>query len=318
MPTFRLHKLVRDTLVEVYSSLNQSFTERRVSGLDLKRALANKLQEEAQELPIRETKDADIAEELADIQQVINDLKAEYGVTDDEIERVLSAKFDAKGGFRAGHFIETISLHEDDAWTAYYREKPTVYPEISDSAAAHMPVFITGNQHKADNLSKFLGISLAHRKLELDEIQSASLETVIEHKVKQAYDLVGQAVIVDDVAMGFDALGGLPGPFIRYFVESKDGLEHLCRMLDSFSDRGAKGFAALGYYDGTNLKIFTGMITGTIAQHPSGDGGYGWDAIFCPDGYGGKTRAELNDAEYRAVYEQIRPFGELRQFLKQL
>lgn len=180
------------------------------------------------------------------------------------------------------------------------------------------PVFITGNQHKADNLGKFLGVKLVHRKLELDEIQSASLEVVLEHKAQQAYAAVGQAVLVDDVALGFTALGGLPGPFIRYFVESDNGLEHLCRMLDGFDTRTAQGSAALGYYDGTHFEIFTGTISGTIAEHPSGDGGYGWDAIFCPDGYGGRTRAELNETEYRTVYEQIRPFSELRRFLEQL
>ncbi len=180
------------------------------------------------------------------------------------------------------------------------------------------PVFITGNQHKADNLAKFLGTPLSHQKLELEEIQSASLDTVIEHKVRQAYSLVGRPVLVDDVALGFNALSGLPGPFIRFFVEADDGLEHLCRMLDGFSDKTAEGSAALGYYDGTNLRVFTGTITGTIAEHPRGDGGYGWDAIFCPDGYNGRTRAELDDAEYQAVYEQIRPYDELRQFLQQL
>ncbi|MEJ0072930.1 MAG: hypothetical protein WDN27_02475 [Candidatus Saccharibacteria bacterium] len=48
--------------------------------------------------------------------------------------------------------------------------------------------FITGNQHKADFLAKWLGMELTHQKLELDELQSLDLHEIVEHKVRQAYD----------------------------------------------------------------------------------------------------------------------------------
>ena len=51
--------------------------------------------------------------------------------------------------------------------------------------------FITGNQSKADYFAKYLGISVDHRKVELDEIQSLNLREIVEHKVKQAYKIVG-------------------------------------------------------------------------------------------------------------------------------
>lgn len=73
------------------------------------------------------------------------------------------------------------------------------------------PVFITGNADKAAYLAQHLGITLDHQKVDLDEIQSTSLEEIVEHKVRQAYDLVGKPVLVEDVALGFDALNGLPG-----------------------------------------------------------------------------------------------------------
>mgnify|MGYP003619857813 CR=1 FL=1 len=49
-----------------------------------------------------------------------------------------------------------------------------------------LPLFITGNQDKADYLARILGIELQHQKLDLDEIQSTSLEEIVEHKVRQA------------------------------------------------------------------------------------------------------------------------------------
>lgn len=178
--------------------------------------------------------------------------------------------------------------------------------------------FITGNQNKADYLAKLLGMPIEHHKLELDEIQASSLKKVVEHKVREAYSHVGGPVLVDDVSLGFTALNGLPGPFIKFFVEQPDGLEKLCRMLDGFTDRGARGECMYGYYDGERLELLHGSIGGQIADHPRGEGGYGWDRIFCPDGYEGRTRAELSEDEYAAVYEIIRPLAALRKFLTSL
>lgn len=178
------------------------------------------------------------------------------------------------------------------------------------------PVFITGNQNKADYLAKLLGMPIAHQKIELDEIQSASLEEIVTHKVKQAYEIAQKPVLVEDVALGFEALGGLPGPFIKFFAEAENGLENLCRMLDGFENRRATGECMYGYYDGTHLELIKGEITGAIAAHARGEGGFGWDKVFCPDGYGGRTRAELNEAEYAELYSVIKPIAAVREFLQ--
>lgn len=77
--------------------------------------------------------------------------------------------------------------------------------------------FITGNQKKADYLAKYLGFPVEHKKIDLDEIQSLDLAEIIEHKVKQAYEIVKTPVIVEDVSLEFSALGRLPGPFIKFF-----------------------------------------------------------------------------------------------------
>jgi non-canonical purine NTP pyrophosphatase (RdgB/HAM1 family) len=176
-------------------------------------------------------------------------------------------------------------------------------------------VFVTGNQHKADHLSRLLGLPLEHIKLDLDEIQSADVGEVAAHKAKQAYELVKRPVFVEDVALGFEALGGLPGPFVKFFVTSDDGLEKLCRILDSFSSRRATGECVYAYYDGEHLELLRGELDGDIAQHPKGDNGFGWDAVFCPDGYDGRTRAELNEDEYAEAYQIIKPIAALRDAL---
>lgn len=82
-----------------------------------------------------------------------------------------------------------------------------------------LPTFITGNQSKTDYLSRQLGVQLDHKKVDLDEIQSTDLHEIVEHKFRQAYEVCGTPVLVEDVSLVFNALGELPGPYIKWFVE---------------------------------------------------------------------------------------------------
>jgi non-canonical purine NTP pyrophosphatase (RdgB/HAM1 family) len=177
------------------------------------------------------------------------------------------------------------------------------------------PIFISGNQNKIDYLSKTLGITLDHQKIDLDEIQSAGPKVVIEHKVRQAYGIIQKPVLVEDTSLSFNALDSLPGPFVKFFVDANNGLENMCRMLDGFDDRTAYGSVIYGYFDGKDLRFFEGRLDGTIAQHPRGDGGYGWDRIFIPEGYNGLTRAELSTKDDVETYNKLRDTKGLHDFL---
>jgi len=108
------------------------------------------------------------------------------------------------------------------------------------------PTFITGNQHKADYFSHQMGIDIQHKKIELDELQSLDLHVIVEHKLRQAYDIVKSPVIVEDVSLSFSALRGLPGPYIRWFTEV-GGPEACCQMLDGFADRSALITCTFGF-----------------------------------------------------------------------
>lgn len=178
-----------------------------------------------------------------------------------------------------------------------------------------LPVFITGNQNKADKLQAMIGLPIEHQKVELDEIQSSSIEVIAEHKARQAYAVIGKPVLIEDSGLEFTALGGLPGPFIKFFVEIPNGEETLCRMLDGFADRSARAVAVFAYYDGVEMKLIKGGANGSIVDHPRGDNGWDWDKVFAPDGYGGLTQAEQTDENYQKVYAAIKPFDELRTFL---
>lgn len=172
--------------------------------------------------------------------------------------------------------------------------------------------FITGNQSKADYLAKYLGFPVKHLKLDLDEIQSLSLKEIVEHKVKIAYQKAKTPVIVEDVSLEFEALNGLPGPFIRFFVDSLP-LETICGMLNGMT-RKAIARCVFGFFDGNNLKLFEGSLSGEIATTPTGERGFGWDRMFVPIGYS-STRASLNEEDDQKTYLQLKPFAELKDFL---
>ncbi len=174
--------------------------------------------------------------------------------------------------------------------------------------------FITGNQSKADYLSKYLGYPVDHVKLDLDEIQSTDLNEIVEHKVKQAYDLIQRPVIVEDVSLEFEALGGLPGPFIKFFVE-KVPFETICSMIGGGLTRKATARCVFGYFDGEDLELFEGSLGGEIAEKPSGNNGYGWDKIFIPEGYT-ITRASLDEEGNQKTYLKVKPFSKLKKYLE--
>jgi non-canonical purine NTP pyrophosphatase (RdgB/HAM1 family) len=178
-----------------------------------------------------------------------------------------------------------------------------------------LPTFITGNLNKVDYLGRTLGIPLDHHKLDLDEIQSINPQAVTNHKLHQAYSVLKTAVLVEDTSLHFTALDGLPGPFIKFFTEAEHGLLNMCRMLDGFNDRSATATAVYGYYDGTTERYFSGSVRGFISLDPKGSGGYGWDSIFEPEGYGGLTRAELKAYDDEVTYSAMRDIASLRTFL---
>lgn len=172
--------------------------------------------------------------------------------------------------------------------------------------------FITGNQNKADQLASYFGFPIAHVKIDLDELQALDLKKIVEHKVKQAYAKIKKPVIVEDVSLEFEALGKLPGPFIKFFVEEVP-YEALCSLLNRKS-RKATARCVFGYYDGKTLKMFEGRLKGEIAKKPSGKSGYDWDQIFIPEGYH-VTRAALNEYDYHRTYLKIKPLAKLKRFL---
>lgn len=177
-------------------------------------------------------------------------------------------------------------------------------------------VFVTGNANKAKYFSELIGLPIDHHAGEGHEIQSLDLREIAEHKAKLAYAQLGKPVIVEDVSLVINCLGKLPGPFIKWFIEEL-GLERICRLADADKNRKAVASSVYIYYDGQLLKYFEGSLEGIIADHPSGDSGFGWNPTFIPH-YSDKTLAEMDDKTFKEAYLQIKPISEVGEFLSSL
>lgn len=160
-------------------------------------------------------------------------------------------------------------------------------------------VFITGNQHKADYLAKWLGHPVEHQKIDLTEIQSLDLSEVAEDKARRAYAAVKRPVLVEDVSLTFHALGRLPGPLIRWFLEelTTDGL---CQLMRLYQDKRATAAIMYGLFDGKRLHVFENQVSGRIVDEPRSTPGlasnFGWNSLFVPDG-ATKTYAQMTDKD---------------------
>lgn len=173
--------------------------------------------------------------------------------------------------------------------------------------------FITGNARKLEYLQKWLDIPLAHQKIDLDEIQSLDSHTVVEHKVRQAYGIIGKPVLVEDVALTFTAMGRLPGTFIKWFIEELD-LDGLCDLARGLEHQKAECSIVYALFDGRAVQYFEARQNGTIAPAPRGINGFGWNAIFIPDGTA-LTYAEMDEPTFAQWNIRAHAIKDLRAYL---
>lgn len=183
------------------------------------------------------------------------------------------------------------------------------------SPPAKRITLVTGNKYKLADISALLGIPLHNIDLDTPEIQSFSLRDIALYKAKEAYKRVRSGLILtEDTGLRFHAFDKLPGPFIKWFYKKLHN-EGLVKLLHGFVDRRASAEICFCLYDGKEAQFFEARTGGEIARIPKGGQGFGWDAIFIPNGsrrtWGQMTFEEKNKNNMRSVAVQ-----ELKEFLK--
>lgn len=128
MPRFQFSKLVRDNIIKHQVASGAKPVYHRLSLEEHKQALVEKIIEEARE--ITQAEPGDVAGEIADVQQALDDLREKYNITANDIAQAQEAKNKKNGAFKKGIYVDSIELDENDKWTKYYRQNADRYPEI--------------------------------------------------------------------------------------------------------------------------------------------------------------------------------------------
>lgn len=156
-------------------------------------------------------------------------------------------------------------------------------------------VLVTSNVNKWQEAQRILQRPVERTALDLDELQAESVSDVALAKAKAAFEILKRPVIVEDAGVELLGLGGFPGPFIKYW-EKLGGLVSICRAADGLNDRRVRAVCALGLCSDQRHEVVVGVVEGTLAEQPRGQSGFGWDAIFIPEGES-RTFAEMTAAE---------------------
>jgi|TARA_Y100000310_G_scaffold267909_1_gene280229 non-canonical purine NTP pyrophosphatase (RdgB/HAM1 family) len=175
--------------------------------------------------------------------------------------------------------------------------------------------FVTSNKNKVKEVEDILGIKLAWRDIDVDEIQDMDLLKIVEHKAKQAYSVINKPVIVEDVGFYIDDWGGFPGPFIKW-LHGTMGYDVFPKRI-SKSNRKAVWKIMYGYYDGRKFYSFLGSLKGSIANHQKGNNGWGFDVIFVPVGHT-QTLAQMGEEEKNKISARKKALMKLKKFLRSL
>lgn len=187
----------------------------------------------------------------------------------------------------------------------------------------------SNNQHKIEEVKKILTDAkiniriLTPKDLGIDinvDETGSTLELNAKLKAQAFYEIAKIPVVSDDTGLEVKALDGLPGVFsARYAGEACDSKANREKLITELKRTKSKDWTArfhtvICFYDG-KPNFFSGICLGKIIDKERGDGGFGYDSIFIPQGYD-KTFAELSEEEKNSISHRGNALSYFAKFLK--
>jgi XTP/dITP diphosphohydrolase len=117
-----------------------------------------------------------------------------------------------------------------------------------------------------------------------DTLEGNSLEKALYVKANYGIDC-----FADDTGLEVDVLGGAPGVVSARYAgpqrSDEDNIALLLKNMQGNTQRSARFRTVITLLRGDEKIIFEGIVSGTILESPQGEGGFGYDPVFCPEGH---------------------------------
>ena len=187
-------------------------------------------------------------------------------------------------------------------------------------------VLATANPDKVREISELLaGFEIVPRPDAAGDVDETAdtLEGNARLKAAAVAAVAGDVAVADDTGLEVDALGGRPGVWAaRYAGEGATYADNVAKLLSELDGVPAGAarrarfhtVALAAWPDGREV-VAHGTVEGEIALEARGDGGFGYDPVFVPDGSGGRTFAEMTIVEKNAMSHRARAFRALATML---
>jgi non-canonical purine NTP pyrophosphatase, rdgB/HAM1 family len=188
-------------------------------------------------------------------------------------------------------------------------------------------VFATHNEHKLNEVQRMLPKEIT--LLTLDEIgcfedipeTSNTIEGNAIQKALYIKEKYGYDTFADDTGLEVAALDNAPGVYsARYAGEAKDNESNIDLLLANMKDkqeRQAQFKTIFALCLGEDLHTFEGIVRGEITHERKGEGGFGYDAVFLPEGYT-DTFAQMSADQKNSISHRGRALQKLTAFLKEV
>jgi XTP/dITP diphosphohydrolase len=185
----------------------------------------------------------------------------------------------------------------------------------------------TGNAGKVEELRALLGdlsltlIPASNLDDPPDVTEDAdTLDGNARKKARAYHEHTGHASLADDTGLEVAALNGRPGVHTARFAGPEatpaDNKQRLLEVMADVDDRRARFRTVVALIDAEGTaQTFEGVCEGSITMVPRGDGGFGYDPLFRPDGRD-QTFAEMSSDAKNAISHRRKALDALRSFLE--
>lgn len=186
-------------------------------------------------------------------------------------------------------------------------------------------VFATNNAHKLEEVAAILGDGyevLSLREIGCHDDIPETSDTFAGNALQKAQYVkkhYGYDCFADDSGLEVDVLNGAPGVYSARYSGggSEANMDKLLHNLTGKNNRAAQFRTVIALLLGEDTHLFEGIVRGTIIDERRGEGGFGYDPIFVPEGYG-LTFAQLGNEVKNRISHRAKAVEQLAEYLSSL